>query len=128
MGLGRAVAKNHFSTHFDPQDITLVYKKQELAGYFHVENRDDQLFMRMFVVHPHHQRKGIGSMLLESVIASGREQGKSVVLEVFKINVAAKNFYERHRFIVEGETPISYVMRLAPNIAFANTVIERVRT
>lgn len=65
--------ENDFSSHFDPEGITLVHKEQELAGYSLVENRSDQIFIRMIVVHPRHQRKGIGSKLLESVIAKGKE-------------------------------------------------------
>jgi len=104
-----------FSAHFVPRDITLVHKERELVGYSHVENRGDQLFIRMIVVHPHHQREGIGSKLLESAIASGNEQSKSIELEVFKINDEAKKFYERHGFNVEDETASSYVMGLMPN-------------
>ncbi len=110
--------ENDFSTHFDPKGITLVYKEQELAGYSQIEKRGGHLFIRMIIVHPHHQRKGIGSKLIESVIASGKEQPKSIELEVFKINNKAKKFYERHGFNVEGETSSSYVMRHMPNPAF----------
>lgn len=113
-GWDEAWQDNDFSTHFDPKGITSVYKGRELVGYSHVENGDNQLFIRMIVVHPHHQRKGIGTKLLESVIASGNEQSKSVRLEVFKINNEAKKFYERHGFTVEGETSSSYVMGLMP--------------
>jgi ribosomal protein S18 acetylase RimI-like enzyme len=102
--------RNDFSTHFDPRGITLAHQKHELLGYSHVENRGGQLFIRMVVVHPHHQRKGIGSKLLEAVLASGNEQSRSIGLEVFKINGGAKKFYEEFGFNVEGETPKSYVM------------------
>lgn len=64
----------------------------------------------MIVVHPHHQRKGIGRKLIEAVIASGNEQSKSIGLEVFKINDGAKRIYTKFGFTVEGETPTSYVM------------------
>ena len=110
--------ESDFSAHFDSQGITLVYKEQELVGYSHVENRGGQLFIRMIVVHPHHQRKGIGGKLLESVITLGNEQSKGVGLEVFKINDKAKKFYGRYGFNVESETPSSYVMGLMPNPAF----------
>lgn len=102
--------KNDFSAHFDPQGITLVHQEHALVGYSHVENQGGPLFIRMIVIHPHHQRKGIGRKLLESVIASGNEQSKGVGLQVFKINDGAKKFYERFGFNVEGEIPTSYVM------------------
>ena len=102
--------ENDFSAHFDPQGITLAHQEHELVGYSHVENLGGQLFIRMIVVHPHHQRKGIGRKLLGSVIASGNEQSMGIGLEVFKINNEARKFYGRFGFIVEGETPSSYVM------------------
>lgn len=105
--------RNDFSTHFDPHGITLAYQGRKLVGYSHVENRGKQLFVRMIVVHPHHQRKGIGKILLGSVIASARKQSKSLGLEVFKINGVARAFYERHGFNVEGETRSSHIMVLA---------------
>ncbi len=102
--------ENDFSAHFDPEGITLAHKELELVGYSHVENRDDQLFIRMIVVHPLHQRNGIGKKLLESVITSGKGQSRRIGLEVFKINNEAKKFYERYGFNVEAETRNSYVM------------------
>ena len=114
-GWDEAWQDNDFPTHFDPRCITLVHKERALVGYSHVENGDGRLFIRMIVVHPDQQRKGIGTKLLESVITSGKEQSKGIGLEVFKINHEAKKFYERHGFNVEGETTSSYVMGLMPN-------------
>ncbi len=102
--------RTDFSTHFDSQGITLAFQEYELAGYSHIENQDSQIFIRMIVVHPLHQRNGIGTKLLASVITSAGKQSKNVGLEVFKINEVAKAFYERHGFNVEGETPSSLIM------------------
>lgn len=43
--------RTDFSTHFDPHSVTLAFHEGELVGYSHVENRDDQLFIRMIVIH-----------------------------------------------------------------------------
>ncbi|MCW5595390.1 MAG: GNAT family N-acetyltransferase [Rhodocyclaceae bacterium] len=102
--------QNDFSTHFDPRGVTLVCQEGKLVGYSHVENRGGQLFIRMIVVHPYHQRKGIGKKLLWAVIESAGEQSKNIGLEVFKINDVARAFYERHGFNVEGETSSSHIM------------------
>ncbi|MFA5982979.1 MAG: GNAT family N-acetyltransferase [Methylococcaceae bacterium] len=101
---------NEFSTHFVPEDVTLAHNKSELIGYSHVDNRNGQLFLRMLVVHPHHQGKGVGKNLLESVITSGKVQSKAIALEVFKINNKAKKFYESNGFKIVGETASSFVM------------------
>lgn len=102
--------RTDFSTHFDPRGIVLATKKYELAGYSQIENRDDQLFIRMIVVHPHYQRNGVGKKLLESVITEANQQSKKIGLEVFKINKVAKAFYENHGFKVVGETLSSLIM------------------
>lgn len=102
--------RTDFSTHFDPKGITLAFQEHELAGYSHIENQDSLIFIRMIVVHPHHQRNGIGTKLLASVIGSAGKQSKRVGLEVFKINEVAKALYERHGFNVEGESPSSLIM------------------
>jgi len=54
--------RTDFATYYDPQGITLAFQEHELAGYSHIENQDGQIFIRMIVVHPHHQRNGIQRM------------------------------------------------------------------
>ena len=103
--------RTDFATYFDPQGITLAFQEHELAGYSHIENQDGQIFIRMIVVHPRHQRHGVGKTLLASVIALAGKQSKNVGLEVFKINEVAKLFYERHGFTIEGETLSSFILR-----------------
>lgn len=102
--------RNDFSSHFDPHGISLACQGRTLAGYSQVEHRDGLLFIRMMVVHPEFRRKGIGRKLLGDVIASADMQSKSIGLEVFKINNEAKAFYEGHGFMIEGDTPSSYIM------------------
>lgn len=99
-----------FASHFDPHGISLACQGRTLAGYSQVEHRDGLLFIRMMVVHPEFRRKGIGRKLLGDVIASADMQSKSIGLEVFKINNAARSFYESDGFKVEGATPSSFIM------------------
>lgn len=99
-----------FSAHFEPLGTTVVFHADELVGYSQVETHADQLFIRMIVLHPLHQRLGIGRKLLDSIVELSAGSCKPVRLEVFKINIEAKKFYERYGFKIEGETPYSYIM------------------
>jgi len=99
-----------FGEHFEPESITVVQEHGQLVAYSQVENREDQLYIRMMVVHPKHQGNGIGNKLLEAVIQTGKQNAKNIGLEVFKINPKAKGFYARHGFRVIGETQSSYSM------------------
>lgn len=102
--------QNDLASHFDPHGISLACQGRTLAGYSQIEHRDGFLFTRMVVVHPEFRRKGIGRKLLGDVIASADMQSKPIGLEVFKINNAARSFYESDGFKVEGDTPSSYIM------------------
>jgi len=62
-GWGERRQRSDFSNHFNPQEITLVLKEQLLVGCFLVEDRVNQLFIRMIAIHPQHQRSGIGKEL-----------------------------------------------------------------
>ena len=99
-----------FATYFNAPGITLVHHEMTLVGYSHIETSHDQLFIRMLLVHPQYQHQGIGSRLLRTLVEVAEAQSQCISLEVFKINHAAKQFYKRHGFKVEGETASSFVM------------------
>ena len=99
-----------FAAHFNAKTITLVHHETTLVGYSQIDHSIDRLFIRMIVVHPQHQHQGIGTRLLRTVIDMGEAHSQRIGLEVFKINRAAKQFYKRHGFKVEGETASSFVM------------------
>ena len=111
-GWDQAWQEREFAIHFDPASVILVHRRLELVGYCQVEACADELSVRMIAIHPDHRRRGIGTRLLEAVVASGRSCGKDVVLEVFKVNPEAKQLYRRLGFRRVGETASSEVMRI----------------
>lgn len=104
--------QDDFSTHFDPDLVTVVVSAGQVVGYMHVEPGERELYIRMLLLAPEHQRKGLGTRLLQQVIAGAFAQGVGVKLQVFRINRLAKRFYERHGFDVIRETPVSFEMWL----------------
>ena len=71
----------------------------------------------MLLLLPNHQRKGVGSHLLNAVIEEAKKQSKGIALQVFKTNEHAKRFYQYHGFQVQGETPSGFTMVFIPNKA-----------
>lgn len=65
----------------------------------------------MIAILPEYQGKGIGGCVMRQLIERANSQSKDVALSVFKINTAARRFYERFGFKVEGETPTHFNMR-----------------
>ncbi len=102
--------ENDFRKHFNPENITVARVENTVIGYSQVEDRGNQLFIRMLLLLPKYQRKGIGTRLLSAVIekakAKAKAQSKDIALQVFKVNERARNFYTHHGFQVQGETLI----------------------
>ncbi|NOX16094.1 MAG: GNAT family N-acetyltransferase [Epsilonproteobacteria bacterium] len=101
---------NDFTINFNPKKIIVVHKNNILVAYSHIENENDKIHLRMLAVHPSYQGKGIGAKLVKSFVSIGKKQSKSLCLDVFKINIKAKCFYEKHGFSVISETDFSYKM------------------
>ena len=104
-----------FDKHFEPDNIVVVSVGSELAGYSQIEDQRENLFIRMLLLLPEHQHKGLGSHLIREAVESAKAQSKGVKLLVFKANERAIGFYEYIGFHVESETASSLVMALMPN-------------
>ncbi len=109
--------EDDFLKHFDPRNITIVREENTVIGYSQIEDQGNQLYIRMLLLQPDRQRKGIGSHLLNAAIEKAKTQSKSLALQVFKINEQAKGFYEHHGFQVQGETANSFTMVYIPDKA-----------
>lgn len=106
--------RSDFNKHFDPDNITVAVMGNKLIGYCHVENQGPELFIRMLLLLPEYQGRGIGTRLVNAVIESARAQSKGVSLQVFKVNKRAIRFYRHHGFRVAGTTPAGFTMELDP--------------
>jgi ribosomal-protein-alanine N-acetyltransferase len=69
----------------------------------------DELHINNLAVLPGLRREGLGSLLLEFVLAKGLELGaQRATLEVRRSNEAARVLYERFGFAVKGVRPAYY--------------------
>jgi ribosomal protein S18 acetylase RimI-like enzyme len=65
--------------------------------------------LQQFFISPDHQRRGIGTEVLNSLVAIWKATGKPVVLTVLKNN-PARRLYERFGFSVVGEAGVKFEM------------------
>lgn len=114
-GWDQAWQQREFARHFDPENITVAVVDGKPVGYCHVEEQAHELFIRMLLLRPDYQGRGIGTRLLNAVIESAQAQSKGVSLQVFKLNKRARKFYERHGFRVDSTTPDSIRMTFNPD-------------
>lgn len=75
-----------------------------IAGYFVALPGVDELHLLNLTVHPELQGQGLGSELLQAVMALGRARGLPALwLEVRQSNQRAQALYLRHGFSVVGQ-------------------------
>jgi [ribosomal protein S18]-alanine N-acetyltransferase len=86
---------NHYLAAFDGEDL-VGYGGLAVTG-------TTEAWVNNIAVRRDHQRRGIGRLLLESLLEHARSQGaRSVLLEVAADNKPAQNLYDAYGFAVVG--------------------------
>ena len=88
----------------DPKRICLgAFDSKKLLGLCSGLLILNELHITVLVVNPLHIRKGLGTLILSSIIDRGKNQGiKKIILEVKETNEPAKALYRKLGFKVTG--------------------------
>jgi GNAT superfamily N-acetyltransferase len=78
----------------------------------------DHIRFGEFYLFPNSQRNGLGTRILKHCLAVADKKGKPVRLEYLKWNPVG-SLYERHGFVVVGETEIHWLLERQPSAASA---------
>lgn len=88
----------------DRQHIRVLVENGEVIGWVRALRLGSELHIGQIEVHPSRQGQGIGTTILNRVLAVARAERKAVSLSVMKANVRARSLYERLGFYAVGET------------------------
>ncbi|MFF4961392.1 GNAT family N-acetyltransferase [Streptomyces sp. NPDC001222] len=83
---------------FDPDRWQVITVDGADAGILVVEYRATEVYLARIELHPHHQGRGIGAQLIQSLIDTAARRGQHLILDVLVINTRAHAFYQRHGF------------------------------
>jgi ribosomal protein S18 acetylase RimI-like enzyme len=108
-GWDDAFQESIFRKNYDPVGIEIIMFDGKEMGMLSIEERDDDIFLRVIEIHPAYQNKRIATSIINRMIADGAQRKKPVRLRVLKVN-PAKRLYERLGFSVIEETPTHYIM------------------
>lgn len=70
-----------------------------------------RLYIQTLCVAPEHQGRGVGSTVVQRVVAEGLKSNRVVSLSVLKANPRAQALYERLGFVVVGESALHFHLR-----------------
>lgn len=111
---------DHFREHFDPLRLKIIVVDGTDVGVLAVEHREDTLFLSNIEIAPTFQRRGLGSQIIQDVLAEARDQGVPVVLQTNRSN-PARRLYQRLGFVETGETETHYEMTAKPSAESSGT-------
>jgi ribosomal protein S18 acetylase RimI-like enzyme len=92
----------HFELNHPGAEWLLIEQGGEAIGRLYVEDGDGEILLVDIALMPESRGLGIGTAVLEDLLAQGREKGKPVGLTVFKTN-PARRLYERLGFTFAGD-------------------------
>ena len=113
-GWDDALQRRMFDDRFDPSMILILQVEGHDAGLLEVKEGADHIFLARIEVMPAYQRKGIGTAVIESIVADSQKKNRPVFLQVLRSN-PARALYERLGFRVYEESPTHFKMKKEPN-------------
>jgi ribosomal protein S18 acetylase RimI-like enzyme len=94
---------------FSPMRGDILFLDGHPIGFIWVDDQDTFLFINSIALLPEFQNQGIGTKLLQQVIAKAEGKGLPVRLQVLKAN-PARTLYERLGFCVVGGDDFRHYM------------------
>ena len=92
-----------FDKAFSTAASYVVAVRGEFAGYFQLDLNAEDIYLRMLVLAPRFQCRGIGARLLADIVHMSVQSRRRLTLRVFRVNDAARRFYEREGWELESE-------------------------
>jgi ribosomal protein S18 acetylase RimI-like enzyme len=92
---------------YDPRVTSIVIVDKQQIGSVSIVNGDGYVFLNSIMLMPQHQRQGLGTCIIGSIIERARARSRSVRLTVLRTN-PARVLYERLGFRIHDQDANRY--------------------
>ena len=113
-GWDETVQQAFFRAHIAAGNHFLILKENELVGTVQYHDEADHLFIGNIEIDPCRQGEGVGTAVIQHLIAWADTNGKPVRLQVLKVNTSACRLYRRLGFDLDGDTDTHIRMSTGP--------------
>ena len=93
-GWNESDQKEAHKVNFIISDIKIIEYNQKEVGYMALKEDRSEIYLENLLIEKEFQGLGIGEKVMETIIEKADRQEKRIKLQVLKINVRAKKFYE----------------------------------
>jgi GNAT superfamily N-acetyltransferase len=112
-GWDEAREDKNFAQFFKLDEVKIITADDQDVGWIQEQIEDTTINLGSFYVTPVMQRRGVGTQVLQILLAHARNQAKAITLAVVKINPAV-HFYEKCGFQITHEDEHKFYMRADP--------------
>jgi ribosomal protein S18 acetylase RimI-like enzyme len=109
-GWDEPAQREKFDRRFTPAGHQIIVHDGRDAGVLNVVDEGSHLVVGKIELLPAFQRRGIGSALMNDILARARSRNVPVHLQVLLANTPARRFYERLGFEVVARTESHFQM------------------
>ena len=102
--------QRQFKNQLDQSASRLISADNILVGFVMMPIKDGVFWIHTICILPEHQRKGLGTAVIRSLVKQAQQERMPVCLNVPRVNPARK-LYERMGFRVIEENPFHFKMR-----------------
>jgi ribosomal protein S18 acetylase RimI-like enzyme len=106
-GWNELFQRHSFLAHLPASSFVIVSHDEQDVGGYCLKNKTDHLYLEMLLISADMQRKGIGSVVMQSLIKQAETQDLPIRLSVLRNN-PAHQFYRRLGFDVLAEDSFRY--------------------
>ena len=99
---------------FVAQDIRIIQFRGTDVGFMATFSTPNTRKVNQLFLLPEYHGKGIGSACMTFILDDASLEGKSVALQVLKVNTRGIAFYQRLGFIIVGESSTHFQMERSP--------------
>jgi ribosomal protein S18 acetylase RimI-like enzyme len=100
----------YFEQAFSASSTFVVEIDAQFGGYLQLDLGEREVYLSMIILTPVARSRRIGAKLLAQLNTVSQQAGLTLRLRVFRINVAARRFYEREGWRVNGEDDVAFSM------------------
>jgi N-acetylglutamate synthase-like GNAT family acetyltransferase len=104
--------RDRMRAQFDAGILRIIEQNGTMAGCIGLDSKRDVVEVHSLFLDAHTQRRGLGAAIIRAVLAA--HPGRVFRIEVLKES-PARRFWERHGFVLTGETEFDWQMERAPD-------------
>ncbi len=110
-GWNEELQTKEFLSGFPLEKIELIHCDHHYCGFLIIDKSSADYYLWMLIVVQEFQNRGIGRNLLGGLLQEAKKDGKKFKLNVFKINLGAKRFFEGLGFVVLDRDDTYFMMQ-----------------